>query len=343
VTVLTEVGAPVFTHLAALSDELGLFEHARHSSPRIEHGYCVDDVARGLLTTVREPDPDPLVAGLAETYLRFVVEALTPDGLCRNRRSVGGAWTDTPSLGDWWGRAVWALGTAAVRAPLPLSRARAFKGFVSATAQRSPHLRAMSFAAIGAGEVLLARPRDLSARLLLEDFLELFPVRRGAAWPWPEDRLRYGNGSVAEALILAGAALQDEEATATGLELLEFLLHAETSAGHLSVTGMAGSGPQDPRPQYDQQPIEVAALADACARAYDVTGDAAWLTGVDLAWGWFEGDNDNGTVMVDQGTGAGFDGLTPEGRNENRGAESTIAALTTQQHARRLAGIRRTA
>ena len=340
-TALTDIGAPVFTHLAALSDDTGLFEHARHATPRREHGYCVDDVARGLIAAVREPDPDPVVARLGETYLRFLLEALSPDGLCHNRRSVGSAWSDVASLGDWWGRAVWGLGTAAVRAPLPLSRARALRGFASAIVQRSPHLRAMSFAAIGAGEVLLARPRDLGALLLLEDFLELIPDRRGTAWPWPEDRLRYGNGSVAEALIVAGAALHDEKATTAGLELLEFLLRTETSAGHLSVTGVAGSGPEDLRPQYDQQPIEVAAIADACARAYDVTGDAEWLSGVDLAWGWFEGDNDSGTVMLDPLTGAGYDGLMPEGRNENRGAESTIAAVTTQQHARRFAGIRR--
>ena len=35
-------------HLQALTDEKGLFEHALGDVPRREHGYCVDDVARGL-------------------------------------------------------------------------------------------------------------------------------------------------------------------------------------------------------------------------------------------------------------------------------------------------------
>ncbi|MDP9027802.1 MAG: glycosyltransferase, partial [Actinomycetota bacterium] len=52
------------------------------------------------------------------------------------------------------------------------------------------------------------------------------------------------------------------------------------------------------------------------------------------AWGWFLGDNDSSTVMVDVETGAGFDGLESDGRNENRGAESTLAALSTSQRAR---------
>ena len=54
------------------------------------------------------------------------------------------------------------------------------------------------------------------------------------------------------------------------------------------------------------------------------------------AWAWFEGDNDSATVMYDYATGAGFDGLERDGRNENRGAESTLAALSTYQQARRL-------
>ena len=40
--------------------------------------------------------------------------------------------------------------------------------------------------------------------------------------------------------------------------------------------------------------------------------------------------------MFDPVTGGGYDGLTREGRNLNQGAESTLAMLSTAQHARRL-------
>jgi hypothetical protein len=39
--------------------------------------------------------------------------------------------------------------------------------------------------------------------------------------------------------------------------------------------------------------------------------------------------------MFDPEPGAGFDGLEADGRNQNRGAESTLAALSTYQQARR--------
>jgi hypothetical protein len=41
--------------------------------------------------------------------------------------------------------------------------------------------------------------------------------------------------------------------------------------------------------------------------------------------------------MHDPTTGGGFDGLEPGGRNENQGAESTLALLSTLQQARSMA------
>ncbi len=50
---------------------------------------------------------------------------------------------------------------------------------------------------------------------------------------------------------------------------------------------------------------------------------------------WFLGDNDVGTRMWDPATGGGYDGLTAHGPNLNQGAESTLALISTLQHARR--------
>ncbi len=195
----------------------------------------------------------------------------------------------------------------------------------------------MAFAALGAGELLLHRPDELSARELLTDAVAA--VGTGEAshdWRWPEPRLSYANGSIAEALLVAGAALPDAAAYVLGLQLLAFLLETETRDGHLSLTPVGGRGPGESLPRFDQQPIEAAALADACARGYALTDDPRWFRGVCMAWAWFGGDNDNGTTMYDPETGGGFDGLQSDGCNLNQGAESTLALLSTAQHAKRL-------
>jgi len=326
------VGGPVFDHLYRMSDGRGLFEHAVHSEPRPEHGYCLDDVARALVVVCREPYPSPQLQRLGRRLLGFTVSALHADGSCHNRMNTAGDWTDRPAVGDWWGRALWGLGVAAVHAPTPAMRGRALLGFRAAARRRSPHLRAMSYAALGAGELLLARPDELAARqLLLDTVAAIGGGGADPAWPWPEQRLTYGNGTIVEALLVAGEALPDRVAQARGLYLLDFLLGTETRHGHLSVTPVGGRGPSDPRPGFDQQPIEAAAIGAACARAYESIDDTQWLDGLQMAWAWFLGDNDVSTPMFDLSTGAGFDGLQRHGRNLNQGAESTLAALSTAQ------------
>jgi hypothetical protein len=337
VTPASDVYQPVFDHLARLTDDRGLFEHALLAVPRREHGYCLDDAARGLVVACREPEPGPTARRLARCYLAFVLDAIDPGGACHNRMSVDGQWRDEAAAGDWWGRALWGLGVAATSAQTPGMRARALAGFRIAAQCRSPHLRSMAFAALGAAEVLSKRPDEMAARKLLTEMLAAVgEPGSDSRWPWPEKRLSYGNASVAEALIVAGAALRDVSALSRGLHLLEFLLRTEIRDGHLSVTPVGGRGPEDAGPGYDQQPIEVSALADACGSAFRITHQSSWLTGVNLAWGWFLGDNDSATPMFDPRTGGGYDGLERRGRNLNQGAESTLAMLATAQQACRL-------
>lgn len=332
---------PTFDHLRRLTDERGVFEHALLAVPRREHGYCTDDAARALVVVCREAGRDSGLDLLEQRYLSFVVAAVQADGTCHNRMDVAGQWQDEPGLGDWWGRAVWGLGVAATQGSTPAIRARALLTFRIAARQRSPHLHAMAYAALGAAEVLVADSMERTARDLLSAVVTSIGTTGGnRGWPWPEPRLRYANGTVAEALIAAGASLPARPALEHGLRLLDFLLKIETSDGHLSVTPVGGRGRGDVGRRFDQQPIEVAALADASAAAYRVTRDPHWLSGIRAAWDWFLGDNDSSTPMFDGSTGGGYDGLEALGPNLNQGAESTIALLSTAQHARAISELR---
>jgi len=109
--------SPSFEHLLRMSDDTGVFEHARGAVPRRANGYCLDDVARALLVVTREPAPQPAVAALGERCLAFVTHAQAGDGRFHNRLGYDRRWEDQPGTGDWWGRALWALGTAAARHP----------------------------------------------------------------------------------------------------------------------------------------------------------------------------------------------------------------------------------
>jgi len=328
---------PAWRHVLAMSDEIGIFEHANLSVPRREEGYCTDDVARLLIAIVREPSVGRELDALARSCFRFLVEAQGVTGRVRNRRTAGGRWHGRRGVEDCWGRSVWAFGTVAHLAPEQSMRESAVSYFGHAVGQRSPHRRAMAFAAIGAAELLAAEPGHLKARALLADAITAIgPIPDDPKWPWPEQRLSYANAVIAEAMIAAGHLLGRDDVLDAGLTALRWLVDLQVVDGHLSPVPVAGAGPEDRPPRFDQPPIEVAALADACDRARVVTGDTEWRYGVDLAVDWFAGANDVGVMMSDPVSGGGFDGLTPHGPNLNQGAESTIALISTMQH-RRLA------
>ena len=355
---------PLYAHLLALTDDTGLFEHAERTRPRREHGYCVDDVARGLMVLSRAGDADyrapelvwtagdatqataavrrqPRAGELTQvawTYLEFVAESQDPDGRVINRLDVHGVRHGAFGVEDCWGRALWGLGTAAARSRDPVLARRALARFAVSVRQRSHWPHAMAFAGLGAVEALRVDPGNVEARALLR--AAVVAVGRPGAdpnWRWPQRRLTYANGVFPNLLIAAGDCLGDDALITSGLTMLEWLLDVETTNGHLSVTPAGGWGPTDPRPGFDQQPIEVAALADACARAYDLTQESRWSGAVNAAAAWFFGANDGGVPLYDETSGGCRDGLQPAGCNQNQGAESTLAMISTLQHAHRLA------
>lgn len=331
---------PVFTHLLHLTDHRATFEHALLAEPRREHGYCTDDMARVLVVAAREPGPTGEVTRLATNALRFLDRAQLADGTLRNRMSADGHWTDAPSTHDHWGRAIWGLGTAAARSAAAVVRRLAVIQFERAAVARSPHSRAMAYAAIGASEILSADPGNVAALKLLADYATSVPrPDDDAQWCWPEGRLTYNNAVLAEAMIATGVALHHGELRQRGLDTLRWLLRVETSNGHLSPTPVGGRGPGDVTPGFDQQPIEVASIAEACARAAATDPDPVWAGSILAAAAWFEGDNDLGVPMWDPRTGGGFDGLHVDRVNLNQGAESTLAVIATLQHARTFAQV----
>jgi hypothetical protein len=270
--------------------------------------------------------------------MRFLAAAQGRDGQFRNRRSETGSWSGPFVSEDCWGRAIWALGSAIRFSKDESLVASALVLFRRAIMARSRWPRSMAFATLGVAEFLMVEPEDGESRALLRAAAEVLDRPEvSESWRWPEERLRYANAILPEALMTIGSVLGDDRLVANGLRQLRWLLDMQTSHGHLSVVPDGGRRPEADDRKFDQQSIEVAAMSEACIRALDLTGDSTWIEGYEMAVQWFMGKNDGGVVMFDAATGGGYDGLTALGANLNEGAESTIALLTTLQHARRFA------
>ena len=182
-----------FRHLQRLTDNVGVLERADGIVPRYEHGYRVDDVARGLVVVCREPSPSAELITLGRRYLYFLAQAQAADGKFRNRLGDDRRWRDKPEAQDAWGRSLWALGTAAARGPTAGIRAEARARFDVSAQVCSPYLHSMAFAALGAAEILDRWPGDPGALSLLAmagTVIGELPSRRGVAVAGTQAQLR---------------------------------------------------------------------------------------------------------------------------------------------------------
>jgi hypothetical protein len=323
--------APRFDHLSALTGPIGIWEHARYTTPRTAHGLCTDDNARALIVLSRDTTRSEELDLLADRYLRFVLDARIEGGGFHNRRHADGSWLDDVGSDDSQGRAWWGLGVAARHGRTPDIREAAMAAFDDCPGVTADHLRPNAFAILGAVEVLALAPHHVAARALLRRSTDRLITAAATRIPWVEPRLTYDNARLPEAFLAAGATLDDPALVRTGLRLLSWLVEAETVDDHFSFTPAGGWAPGEPRPAFDQQPVEAVAMAEACHRAWAVTGDEVWRDHALAAARWFVGDNDVGEALYDVRSGGTCDGLMVDGVNENQGAESTLAGLGALQ------------
>lgn len=321
-----------YDHLLSLVDDTAIYEHSLYGIPRRDHGYTVDDAARAVVLLCDAPPEDDIHRALG-VLLGFVIDAMLPDGRFHNRLGYDRHWSDTVGSADAHGRALWALGSAAVGAPRTDWQNAARSTLEAARVPRSSHVRPHAYAALGAHAVWRRDPDGTKAGAILECAAARF---ESAPRPWPEPRLSYANGRLPDAMLAIGEALGRDDLVERGLEALSWLDRVETRNNDYSFTPVGGWEPGEPRPGFDQQPIEAAALASAAERAWNLTGDRRWSEAVFRTGSWLAGRNDTGAVLYDPTTGACRDGLTATAVNENSGAESTIAGLAVLQACHRV-------
>ncbi len=330
-------------HLDELTDHVGIMQHAIGSRPDPAHGYCTDDVARALQVDLLHGRVIgwPTVADRASRNLDFLAEGFAgTTGRFWNFRSVDGTWVDGVGSEDCHGRAMLALGELIGASPDAHMIECATSLFDRAlpAALELTALRARASVVLGCSARLRAVPdaaTEAACRALAFPLLALFEAQASSAWAWPEAIVTYENGVLPRALIVAGQTLGSQTMIDVGLNALDWLIDAQTSSDdRLSPIGNGWWVRDGEKSRFDQQPIEATAMLLAAEAAYQVTADPTYLAAMERAYAWFLGGNDLCIDVADPTTGAGYDGLTPEGVNTNQGAESTLMWLMAAEHIR---------
>jgi glycosyltransferase involved in cell wall biosynthesis len=346
--VLNQLPQLKLDHVNALTDDIGMLQHAIFTIPNRAEGYTTDDNARALILAVQleqqggEPAGMPEKAAVANPdwvfrYLAFLEYAFNPaKKRFRNFLGYNHLWTEEQGSEDSHGRALWALGTVLGQSEnqgLRGAAGRLFEYSLPAVVEfHSP--RACAYSVLGIQEYLRSYPGDRDAQrvrfALAQRLLDMYESIQRPDWKWFENVVAYGNARLSQAMLLVGSASGNERMLSAGLDSLDWLMETQRcpTNGHFVPIGSQGFYRQGgERARFDQQPVEAAGAVSACLQAYRVSGDQRWRSAAWSAFNWFLGDNDLQLSLYDSETGGCRDGLHPERANQNQGAESTLSFL----------------
>ncbi|MFM6933261.1 MAG: glycosyltransferase family 4 protein [Novosphingobium sp.] len=324
---------PGMSGVFAMCDGTGMMQHSIGVIPDRRHGYCLDDNARALiLMNVSESVSAVERLQWSSTFASFIQYAWNPDrGAFRNFMNYDRTWCEETGSEDSYGRALWALGHTAAKAPDGDMRdwAQHWFDITSGPFAAIDSPRALSFAMLGAASVVSAQGFHNEAFATLERggtlLSHLLASARRPDWTWFEAVLAYDNPRMPQALIEAGMTLGRSDWTAIGLETLEWINTRQTAEqGHFRPVGSEGFGQPYEQMPFDQQPLEAQAAVEAAVSAFKASSDRRWIDRAVTAYRWYFGANDRGVVLANIATGRCRDGVTPRGANANCGAESIL-------------------
>jgi glycosyltransferase involved in cell wall biosynthesis len=329
------------SHLKTMTDTTGIIQHAVFSIPNRNEGYCIDDNARALLACIMNKYlfHDPQIDSLLTTYLTFIHHAHNKEtGLFMNFMSYQRDWLEESGSEDSNGRTLFVLGyyvkNAVNHSHLALSK-MLFDQTIKSM-EKFTSLRSISYLIMGCIFYLQrfsgAREVKRICRKLLERLYDKYCSQRDKNWKWFENYLTYDNARLSQALMMGGIYFKNTNYLTSGLESIVWLFDVlyDKDRNSISLIGNDGwynKGAEKAR--FDQQPIEIPALIDACYQAYLISEDMEWINKIGITFSWFLGNNDRQEPLYDFISGGCFDGLTSAITNQNQGAESTISWLTS--------------
>ncbi|TFG96972.1 glycosyltransferase [Candidatus Thorarchaeota archaeon] len=319
-----------------MTDDTGIFQHAKSSIADRREGYTTDDNARALIVALKyhRLSGDEQALTLARTYLSFLLHMQKADGRVHNFLGYNRSFLDEAGSEDSLGRILWACGysqEALISDDLRMIAREIFdKSLVWASRSGSP--RTHAFAILGLYHYAKVFPQDKNPLMnvihLADRLCEAYRHESTESWHWFEPILTYANARLPHALFRAYQITGKQDYLLIAEKTFEFLTSTVIINGTFKPVGnrswMKRGGK---KALYDQQPIEASCMVEAASIAFEVTGKEQYAIIARIAFDWFMGKNTKKIMVYNPATGGCFDGVTPDGLNRNQGAESGLAYL----------------
>jgi len=322
--------------MISITDETGIFQHAKFATPSRKEGYTTDDNARALIVCTKHNklNKNPEITKLADVYLSFLYHMQMKDGRLHNFMGYDRQFLDEVGSDDSLGRALWASGNV-INSNFDKEKKLLAKEIFD---KALPHVlnstspRTKAFTILGLNQYQNANPKDpnLSQRIkeLTNQLLKIYKKKSSTNWHWFETKLTYCNAKLPQAMFESYLHIRDETNLQVAKESFNFILKAQMNKNIFEPIGNNGWYKKDgKKPLYDQQSVEASCMVTTALTAFQITQNIQFKTIAQTIFEWYLGTNTNSLNIYDTNTGACYDGLTPKGLNLNQGAESTITYL----------------
>jgi hypothetical protein len=337
---VSELKLPTFPinldFVRTLTDDVGMLQHSKYATPNKKEGYATDDNARALIavTNYFMLFNDLSVKKLMDTYLSLLLYMQRSDGKMHNFLSYDRQILDEIGSEDCMGRTLWACGYC-LDSKLPeetklLSKEVFDKLFCWISSFTSP--RAKAYSIMGLFHYQKAYPEDQNIKVninaLAKQLTQQFEIESSEEWNWFESYLTYCNARLPHSLFLAYEVTGEDRYLKVASKSMKFLINIQTINELFVPIGNRGWYKKgSDRAIYDQQSVEAACTIEAVIAAFRNTHEESYLLAAYNAFEWFFGGNLQGLTLYNQENGSCCDGITPEGLNQNKGAEATLSYL----------------
>ncbi len=304
------------THLLAITDQFGIWQHHENGKILSNEGYALDDSARGLIVFILYND---LVR--ADICLKYI-ELSVKEGLLIGFFHADKTTRTYPASDDAFALAYWALAYCINKNIFPVKAQEILAKINTSIILSSPFIRANSYSLIAACLLHDKEKADLLANKILEQF--------NHDTYWFEDTLTYANAIISYALLT-----YEEEFSVDNQDTKDCIKRSiETLEKYCRVDGMPapvgnrewqtiGSNTRD---LYGQQPIDAAYMVLMLIKAYTFFKDEQYKIAASEWYDWFFGNNIMKQSLINSEY-ACADGIDESGISTNYGAESTIVFL----------------
>lgn len=258
-----------------------------------------------------------------------MLNAQNDNGKFKNFMNYNREFLEEEGSQDCFGRCLWALGRTVSSPVIPENIKRTCQYLINKILENWSKIdspRAKAYSIVGLSYLKPTEEIKNHIDTLATELTNQYTQYKDGEWHWFENSMTYGNAFFPWSLFRAYQILKKEDFLEIARESMDFLGEITLNNTFFKPIGCNGwleKGKEAAK--YDEQPIEACETLLAYTEYYEITKEEKYLDNAFKCFCWYMGNNSKKLSLIDEETGACYDGLNENGLNYNQGSESIIS------------------